>query len=247
MEQAGGDGGEGGLCPYSAAAQRPRWPPPHALSLRACLLQPALPPQDPSQRDKIAVEMKKELKKLQRLREQARLVCSGPQRWRRTCCRPDACLSKRYSCASPGAPQPCCWPHAAPTLLACPQVRGWAASGDIKDDSRLTDARRSIERQMERFKTMEKELKIKVGVGNEGWEGGRVRCRKWRTWGPVQSAEPGLGPKATQTQNGATLPAHTYARRPSPARASCATPPTPSWWPRWLLEITWVAFWVAGR
>ncbi|KAL4448046.1 hypothetical protein ABPG75_005265 [Micractinium tetrahymenae] len=70
--------------------------------------------EDPSQRDKIVGEMKKELKKLQRLRE---------------------------------------------------QVRGWAASGEVKDDSRLNDARKAVERQMERFKMLERELKIKQASG----------------------------------------------------------------------------------
>ncbi|KAI3438424.1 hypothetical protein D9Q98_000855 [Chlorella vulgaris] len=44
------------------------------------------------------------------------------------------------------------------------EVRGWAASNEIKDAAigpRLLDARHEVEREMERFKQLEKELKIK--------------------------------------------------------------------------------------
>lgn len=66
---------------------------------------------DASQRDKIICELKRDLKKLQRLRE---------------------------------------------------TVRGWAAGGDVKDHTPLQDARRNVEREMERFKLLEKEIKTKA-------------------------------------------------------------------------------------
>ncbi|GLC40209.1 hypothetical protein PLESTB_000675400 [Pleodorina starrii] len=63
-----------------------------------------------NQREKLEGELKKEIKKLQRLRE---------------------------------------------------QIKGWIAGADIKDKQPLMDARKSIERDMERFKACEKEAKAK--------------------------------------------------------------------------------------
>lgn len=42
------------------------------------------------------------------------------------------------------------------------QVKMWAASNDIKDKKPLLDARKAIEREMERFKMCEKETKTKA-------------------------------------------------------------------------------------
>eukprot|EP00887_Chlorella_sp_A99_P004683 scaffold4.g4683.t1 len=42
------------------------------------------------------------------------------------------------------------------------QVRSWADSGEIKDTSALQAARRDVESRMERFKLLEKELKVKA-------------------------------------------------------------------------------------
>ncbi|KAL0027322.1 hypothetical protein WJX79_000170 [Trebouxia sp. C0005] len=42
------------------------------------------------------------------------------------------------------------------------QIKTWIGSSDIKDKSQLMEARKSVERQMERFKVCEKEMKIKA-------------------------------------------------------------------------------------
>lgn len=108
--------------------------------------------QDPSQRDKIVGEMKKELKKLQRLREQV-----GAAAWRGPC-------QGGLTFVCPALPNPrlllprhCddALRRLKPNTLGCLcppvlQVRGWAASSEVKDDTRLTDARKAVERQMVR-------------------------------------------------------------------------------------------------
>lgn len=42
------------------------------------------------------------------------------------------------------------------------QIKTWIGSSDIKDKSQLMEARKSVEREMERFKVCEKEMKIKA-------------------------------------------------------------------------------------
>jgi hypothetical protein len=80
--------------------------------------------------------MKKELKKLQRLREQARAACA-------------CCCSRRVTSACLALPL-----RQTPAVCVVPrQVRGWAASNEIKDAAigpRLLDARHEVEREMVR-------------------------------------------------------------------------------------------------
>mmetsp|Transcript_4548 Transcript_4548/g.9783 ORF Transcript_4548/g.9783 Transcript_4548/m.9783 type:complete len:769 (-) Transcript_4548:780-3086(-) len=84
-----------------------------------------------NQREKLEGELKKEIKKLQRLRE---------------------------------------------------QIKAWIAGADIKDKQPLMDARKSIERDMERFKACEKEAKIK-GINrvhiNDPKEKAKEDARDW--------------------------------------------------------------------
>ncbi|KAG1667352.1 hypothetical protein FOA52_001412 [Chlamydomonas sp. UWO 241] len=86
--------------------------------------------ENPNQREKLEGELKKEIKKLQRLRE---------------------------------------------------QVKAWITSADIKDKQPLMDARRSVERDMERFKACERESKIKGinKVHNDPKEKARDEARDW--------------------------------------------------------------------
>ena len=42
------------------------------------------------------------------------------------------------------------------------QIKAWQASSEIKDKTQLNEARRAIENEMERFKVLEKEMKIKA-------------------------------------------------------------------------------------
>lgn len=65
----------------------------------------------PAQKEKVEVELKKEIKKLQRLRD---------------------------------------------------LIKGWQAMSELKDKQAINEARRSIELEMERFKVLEKEMKIKA-------------------------------------------------------------------------------------
>lgn len=65
----------------------------------------------PNQKEKVETDLKKEIKKLQRLRD---------------------------------------------------QIKGWQQLSEIKDKQSLNDARKSIETEMERFKVLEKEMKIKA-------------------------------------------------------------------------------------
>eukprot|EP00920_Eleutheroschizon_duboscqi_P000505 GHVT01001421.1.p1 GENE.GHVT01001421.1~~GHVT01001421.1.p1 ORF type:complete len:612 (+),score=198.63 GHVT01001421.1:191-1837(+) len=67
------------------------------------------------------------------------------------------------------------------------QIKGWQASSDVKDKLPLEDARRKIEKEMERFKVVERELKMKA-FSNEGLaapvkvdpqEEERSRHREW--------------------------------------------------------------------
>jgi CCR4-NOT transcription complex subunit 3 len=67
--------------------------------------------QNPTQKEKVEVELKKEIKKLQRLRD---------------------------------------------------LIKGWQTLSEIKDKGLINDARRAIETEMERFKVLEKEMKIKA-------------------------------------------------------------------------------------
>ncbi len=57
------------------------------------------------------------------------------------------------------------------------------AGADIKDKQPLMDARKSIERDMERFKACEKEAKMKGGVGggktNDPKEKAKEDARDW--------------------------------------------------------------------
>lgn len=83
-----------------------------------------------NQREKLEGELKKEIKKLQRLRE---------------------------------------------------QIKSWIASADIKDKQPLMDARKAIERDMERFKACERESKIK-GINrifNDPKEKAKEDTRDW--------------------------------------------------------------------
>jgi CCR4-NOT transcription complex subunit 3 len=65
----------------------------------------------PNQKEKVETDLKKEIKKLQRLRD---------------------------------------------------QIKGWQTLSEIKDKTAINDARRAIETEMERFKILEKEMKIKA-------------------------------------------------------------------------------------
>lgn len=66
-------------------------------------------------------------------------------------------------------------------------VRGWLASGEIKgDDTALQDARRAIERHMESFKILEREMKTKAfstaGLSREETDPGtlaKLKCADW--------------------------------------------------------------------
>ena len=93
--------------------------------------------QDPSQRDKIVFEMKKELKKLQRLREQVEHGCPPPAA--------TAVVAHSLPLGSLHLGVPGLMLESMRVSL---QVRGWLASGEIKDDSQLTEARKAIEREM---------------------------------------------------------------------------------------------------
>lgn len=61
------------------------------------------------------------------------------------------------------------------------QIKTWAASSDVKDKKALVDARKVIEREMERFKVCEKETKTKAfskeGLGQQPRTDPRERAR----------------------------------------------------------------------
>ena len=67
------------------------------------------------------------------------------------------------------------------------QIKTWAASSEIKDKKVLLDARKNIEREMERFKVCEKETKTKAfskeGLGQQAKldpkERAREEARDW--------------------------------------------------------------------
>ena len=67
------------------------------------------------------------------------------------------------------------------------QIKTWAASSEIKDKKALLDARKIIEREMERFKVCEKETKTKAfskeGLGQQPKadpkEKARCEARDW--------------------------------------------------------------------
>ena len=67
------------------------------------------------------------------------------------------------------------------------QIKTWAASSEIKDKKALLDARKNIEREMERFKVCEKETKTKAfskeGLGQQPKTDPRERARgEAREW-----------------------------------------------------------------
>ena len=67
------------------------------------------------------------------------------------------------------------------------QIKTWAASSEIKDKKVLLDARKNIEREMERFKVCEKETKTKAfskeGLGQQPKTDPRERARnEAREW-----------------------------------------------------------------
>ncbi len=67
------------------------------------------------------------------------------------------------------------------------QIKTWAASSEIKDKKALLDARKLIEREMERFKVCEKETKTKAfskeGLGQQPKTDPRERARgEAREW-----------------------------------------------------------------
>jgi CCR4-NOT transcription complex subunit 3 len=67
------------------------------------------------------------------------------------------------------------------------QIKTWAASSEIKDKKALLDARKLIEREMERFKVCEKETKTKAfskeGLGQQPKADPRERARgEAREW-----------------------------------------------------------------
>lgn len=67
------------------------------------------------------------------------------------------------------------------------QIKTWAASNEIKDNSNLLNARKDIERRMERFKAVEKEAKTKAfskeGLGAAGRLDPRERQKaEMRDW-----------------------------------------------------------------
>ncbi len=67
------------------------------------------------------------------------------------------------------------------------QIKTWAASSEIKDKKQLMDARKLIEREMERFKVCEKETKTKAfskeGLGQQPKTDPRERARnEAREW-----------------------------------------------------------------
>lgn len=112
--------------------------------------------QEGSQRDKIAAELKKELKRLQRLREQVGGLNEWPgsRRAARRAKLPWAPIAVRTTMP------PAQHTNAATMRCAPLQVRGWAT--DI-NDPRLTDARKSVEREM-----------VNGSDGQMGWEAGRT-------------------------------------------------------------------------
>ena len=61
------------------------------------------------------------------------------------------------------------------------QIKTWAAAPEIKDKKQLTDARKLIEREMERFKVCERETKTKAfskeGLGQQAKLDPRERAR----------------------------------------------------------------------
>ena len=67
------------------------------------------------------------------------------------------------------------------------QIKTWAASSEIKDKKQLMDARKVIEREMERFKVCERETKTKAfskeGLGQQPKTDPRERARnEAREW-----------------------------------------------------------------
>jgi hypothetical protein len=71
------------------------------------------------------------------------------------------CLSHSHS-ASSRAPRSIARPFPPPLPPRSEQIKGWAASPEIKNKQPLLDARANIERRMETFKVVEREAKTKA-------------------------------------------------------------------------------------